>query len=209
MIISLKSLVIAANLMLTVCTTLFAQEDTVAINSIRKFQQELDAEYKDPKVSPLAPDELKEFRGHDYFQVDLKYRVEATLVVTEKEPYFKMMTSSNQPRNFRQYGILSFMIDGQELKIPVYQSQQLSGTDEYADYLFFPFTDLTNGHTTYSAGRYIDLRIPENGNRITVDFNKAYNPLCAYSDRYACLIVPAKNHVVLEIKAGVQYTGKH
>lgn len=209
MIISLKSLVIAANLMLTVCTTLFAQEDTVAINSIRKFQQELDAEYKDPKVSPLAPDELKEFRGHDYFQVDLKYRVEATLVVTEKEPYFKMMTSSNQPRNFRQYGILSFMIDGQELKIPVYQSQQLSGTDEYADYLFFPFTDLTNGHTTYSAGRYIDLRIPENGNRITVDFNKAYNPLCAYSDRYACPIVPAKNHVVLEIKAGVQYTGKH
>lgn len=209
MIISLKSLVIAANLMLTVCTTLFAQEDTVAINSIRKFQQELDAEYKDPKVSPLAPDELKEFRGHDYFQVDLKYRVEATLVVTEKEPYFKMMTSSNQPRNFRQYGILSFMIDGQELKIPVYQSQQLSGTDEYADYLFFPFTDLTNGHTTYSAGRYIDLRIPENGNRITVDFNKAYNPLCAYSDRYACPIVPAKNHVELEIKAGVQYTGKH
>lgn len=186
-----------------------AQADTAALNSIKKFQYHLNAEYKNPKSSPLEPKDLKNFKGLPFFAEDLAYRVEAKLIVTDQEPYFLMMTSNNRPKNFRQYGILEFTLNGSEFKIPVYQSQQLSGTDEYADYLFFPFTDLTNDKTTYGAGRYIDLRIPENGNIIIVDFNQAYNPLCAYSNRYSCPIVPVKNHLDIEVKAGVKYTAKH
>jgi uncharacterized protein (DUF1684 family) len=197
-------------LILILCSTSgFSQVDTVAVNSIMKFQRELDAEYKDSKVSPLDPETIKTFQGHPYFPIDLKYKVEATLTITANESYFKMMTSNNRPRNFRQYGILVFTLDGKEFILPVYQSEQLLGTAEYADYLFLPFTDLTNGTLSYSAGRYIDLRIPEKGNSIIVDFNKAYNPLCAYSNRYSCPIVPEKNHLNIAINAGVQYRGKH
>lgn len=186
-----------------------AQTDTVALNRIARFQRELNAEYKDPKTSPLDKKSIAGFTGHTFFPVDLSYRVEATLEVTDKEPYFKMMTSNNRPRSFRQYGIVTFTLQGQRLSLPIYQSEQLSGTDEYADYLFFPFTDLTNGHTSYSAGRYIDLRIPQTGNVLVIDFNQAYNPLCAYSNNYSCPIVPEKNHIPLEVKAGVAFAGKH
>lgn len=198
-----------AVLLLLCCSTVWAQEDSASVNSILKFQQELNESYKDTKTSPLDPEALPRFEGHAYFPIDLKYTVEATLTATPAESYFKMMTSNNRPRNFRQYGILTFTLEGKAFSLPVYQSEQLLAREEYVDYLFLPFTDLTNGVLTYSAGRYIDLRIPEKGNTLIVDFNKAYNPLCAYSDRYSCPVVPAKNHLDLEIQAGVQYTGKH
>ncbi|HET9054602.1 MAG TPA: hypothetical protein VFM90_10530, partial [Cyclobacteriaceae bacterium] len=64
------------------CSTGFSQADTAAVNSILKFQRELDAEYKEPKTSPLSPEMLKTFEGLPYFSIDLKYVVEATLTVT-------------------------------------------------------------------------------------------------------------------------------
>jgi len=79
---------------------------------------------------------------------------------------------------------------------------------EYKDYLFFPFTDLTNNASTYGGGRYIDLRIPQ-GNVIVLDFNKAYNPSCAYSPKYSCPIVPGENNIDVAITAGVKYEGHH
>ena len=74
---------------------------------------------------------------------------------------------------------------------------------DYFDYLFLPFLDLTNGKTTYSGGRYIDLRIPE-GDTIIIDFNKAFNPYCAYSHHYSCPVVPSENYLDFEVRAGVK-----
>ena len=79
---------------------------------------------------------------------------------------------------------------------------------QYKNHLFFPFTDLTTGSITYGAGRYIDLTIPKSGNTIVIDFNKAYNPFCAYSDGYSCPLVPADNNLDTEILAGVKFIGK-
>src|SRR5258708_11716126 len=107
----------------------------------------------------------------------------------------------------RIFGILTFSIEGKEFSLPVYQSQSLMQKKEYKDYLFLPFTDLTNGNETYDGGRYIDLRIPA-GDQIVIDFNKAYNPYCAYSHGYSCPIVPSKNHLETEILAGVRYAKK-
>lgn len=81
-------------------------------------------------------------------------------------------------------------------------------TVQYKDYLFFPFTDTTNGNETYDGGRYIDLRIPASGNEIIIDFNKAYNPFCAYSAGYSCPIVPAENNLDIPITVGVRYYKK-
>ena len=75
------------------------------------------------------------------------------------------------------------------------------------DYLFLPFIDDTNGEESYGGGRYIDLRIPE-GDTIVIDFNKSYNPYCAYNDKYSCPIVPRINYLALEVRAGVMAFNK-
>lgn len=193
-------------IMAAIQITAVAQYDTTAIKqSIQEFQKELNHEYRDATSSPLDPEKIKNFKGHAFFPVNMDYAVRANLTVTREATFFKMKTSSAQVRNYRQYGILTFSISGVEFKLPVYQSENLMKTEEYADYLFLPFTDLTNGKESYSAGRYIDLRMPADGDSILVDFNKAYNPLCAYSNRYSCPVVPAENHLPIEILAGVQY----
>jgi uncharacterized protein (DUF1684 family) len=104
--------------------------------------------------------------------------------------------------------MLDFEIDGQKFSIPVYQSKDLLNNPVYKDYLFFPFTDLTNSEGTYGGGRYIDLRIPKEGLEMVVDFNRAYNPYCAYSAKYSCPIVPSENHINMVVKAGVRLEAK-
>lgn len=185
-----------------------AQTDSVALREIQKFQQELNEEYRTPKTSPLDSITALHFTGHDFFPVDLSYRVTAILTVTGATPFFKMKTSSQKFAGYRVYGMLTFTLKGKLFELPVYQSQRLMGIEEYKDYLFFPFTDLTNGTLTYTAGRYINLSIPKEGNTVIIDFNQAYNPFCAYADGYSCPIVPAENHLDVEVLAGVKYLAK-
>ena len=72
---------------------------------------------------------------------------------------------------------------------------------EYGNYLFIPFKDRTNTITTYGSGRYIDIDIPEES-IVIIDFNEAYNPYCAYYDRWSCPLVPFENHLDIHIYAG-------
>ncbi len=73
----------------------------------------------------------------------------------------------------------------------------------YKDHLFLPFTDLTSGEESYGGGRYIDLETTGIiNNRLVIDFNKAYNPYCTYSDGYNCPIPPRENDLPVAIRAG-------
>ena len=85
----------------------------------------------------------------------------------------------------------------------VYQNLLLRETEEFKDYLFLPFADLTNGEQTYGGGRYIDLSIPDKDS-IIINFNTAYNPYCAYNAKYSCPLVPKENHLDYSIEAGVK-----
>src|SRR5262249_19523427 len=116
-----------------------------------------------------------------FFPVNEKYRITARFEQIDNAPWFKMETSGKEKKAYRVYGILYFKLNDTALKLHVYQSQSLMNTKEYADYLFIPFTDLTNGEESYENGRYIDLTFEDlkNGSYI-IDFNKAYNPYCAY-----------------------------
>lgn len=185
-----------------------AQSDSVAaMSEIKIFQEELGKEYRDPAKSPLRK-KANKFKGHEFFPINLKLRVSAKLKVTNSSPFFMMKTTSVRLSEERIYGILEFSLDGKQYQLPVYQSSSLMKTQEYKDYLFFPFTDLTNGIESYHGGRYIDLRIPE-GEEIIVDFNKAYNPYCAYADGFSCPIVPKENHLDIRIPAGIKYQEKN
>jgi uncharacterized protein (DUF1684 family) len=160
-----------------------AQTDSIAaLNEIKMFQHELAKEYRDPAKSPLGK-KANQFQGHEFFPINLKFRVVAKLKMTSNSPFFMMKTTSVRLDEERVYGILEFTLEGKQFQLPVYQSSNLLKTQEYKDYLFLPFTDLTNGFETYHGGRYIDLRIPK-GDEIIVDFNKAYNPYCAYASGF-------------------------
>lgn len=168
-----------------------------------EFQIELNNEYKDASKSPLKKNDLINFKGLDFFPINEDLKVTATLELVPNSEFFFMETTTDRLAEERVYGILTFTLRGKEHTLNVYQSKQLMRTKGFKDYLFLPFTDNTNGKTTYSAGRYMDLRIPK-GNTIELDFNKAYNPYCAYNEKYSCPIVPKENHLDAEINGGVK-----
>ena len=101
-----------------------------------------------------------------------------------------------------------FDLKGKPFKLNIYQNQDLIKKEGFEDYLFLPFLDNTNGEESYGGGRYIDMRIPD-GDTIIVDFNSAYNPYCAYNEKYSCPIVPRENYLDTEVRAGVKAFKKH
>lgn len=139
-----------------------------------------------------------------FFPVDAKYYVTATVEPVYEAPWFAMETSGTTKKTYRIWAILHFTLNGMSLKLAVYQSQQLLLNEVYKNYLFIPFTDLSNGLVTYENGRYIDCTIDELASgRYYLDFNKAYNPYCAYiKNNYNCPIPPAENHLPVQISAG-------
>ena len=184
--------------------TAFAQEgssDYVA--EIEKYQEELNASYRNPEESPLEPEDLAAFSGLPFFPINEKYRVVARFVRTPGSKPFKMATSTGRLPIYEKYGEAHFELDGKKVVVPIYQNHELRETEKYKDYLFLPFKDQTNGDTSYGGGRYVELSIPE-GDTIVIDFNKAYNPYCAYSARYSCPIPPKENRIPLAIPAGVK-----
>ena len=168
---------------------------------IKAFQTHLTAEYKDSTTSPYRSN-VADFKGHEFFPINLKYRIEATFTSYENEAFFNMPTSGVRKPKYRKYGLLQFQLEGKAYELTLYQNLALMKNPMYKNYLFLPFTDLTNGAATYEGGRYIDFRIPTE-KTVTLDFNQAYNPYCAYVDGYSCPIPPAENHLETHIKAGI------
>lgn len=168
-----------------------------------EFQRNLNAEFKDASKSPLKDKDRRNFNGLDFFKFDSTYVVQAVFTRTEDEQPFKMKTTTDRLATYVKYGEVSFTLKDEDFKLNVYQDQDLLEDEDFEDYLFLPFLDDTNGEETYGAGRYIDLSIPS-GNQMTIDFNTAYNPYCAYNAKFSCPIVPRENYLDAEVKAGVK-----
>jgi uncharacterized protein (DUF1684 family) len=149
----------------------------------------------------ISGDDKKYFR---FFPPDASYRVRAGFRKVENGQWFQMETSGKIKKTFRVYGILEFTIHDTLVSLPIYQSQQLIQDPQYSTYLFLPFTDLTTGIESYHTGRYIDFRMNDiKKNGLVIDFNKAYNPSCAYvSGKYNCPIPPRENNLPVAIMAG-------
>lgn len=176
---------------------------SAGVGAVLAFQKELNAEYRNPETSPLPDRYRKDFVSLDFFEPDTTYQVLARLVRSPEALPFDMPTTTDRLSRERKYGTLFFELHGQPLSLEVYQNMDLMLQEGLEDYLFLPFTDTTNGTETYSGGRYIDLRIPE-GETLLLDFNKAYNPYCAYNAKYSCPIVPSVNQIPMAVRAGVK-----
>ncbi len=168
----------------------------------KAHRKEQNAQFKDPKESPLTKEDLATFKKLEYFPLNEVYKVTAKLTVNPNPQLFKMITSTDRLPTYSTYGELTFEVNGEQLSLQVYQNQQFLSTEGYEDYLFVPFADETNGDETYGGGRYLDFRMPKT-EEVEIDFNKAYNPYCAYSDRYSCPKVPETNQLMIRIEAGV------
>jgi hypothetical protein len=139
-----------------------------------------------------------------FYPVSKDFRFVATFKKADNSQWIIFPTSGKITKVFKIYGTLSFVLNGRPLQLKVYQSQDLMLNDEYKNYLFLPFTDSTTGHETYEGGRYLDLSTKDiQNNTVVLDFNKAYNPYCAYvSDKYNCPIPPKENALPVAIRAG-------
>lgn len=173
-----------------------------------EFQREMNADYKDATKSPLTDKDRKHFKGLDFFKFDSTFVVTASFKRTPNEKTFKMKTTTNRRPEYVKYGELSFTLKGKGLKLNIYQDKGLITKEGYEDHLFLPFLDETNGEESYGGGRYIDASLPE-GNTMIIDFNKAYNPYCAYNSKYSCPVVPRQNYLRVKIEAGVKAFNKH
>ncbi len=177
------------------------QDTKAAIKEIKEHRRQKEKTFRDKSASPLLPEDRKKFRGLNYFEIDLDYRVTARFVETPGMPLFAMKTTTERLPEYRKFGEVHFTIQGQPLSLEVYQSPEIMQRPGYEDYLFIPFTDETNGHETYEVGRYLELRIPSSG-EVIIDFNMSYSPYCSYNPNYSCPIPPAVNHIPLRVEAG-------
>ena len=184
------------------------KQDKEPILGETEWQKGMNADYKDATKSPLKEKDRKEFKGLDFFKFDSTFVVTAKLTRTPDEKPFKMKTTTDRLPNYVKYGVVEFQLEGKSHKLDIFQNLDILEDEGYEDYLFLPFLDNTNGEGSYSGGRYVEGRIPE-GDSIVIDFNTAYNPYCAYNDKYSCPIVPRANYVDAYIKAGVKTFKKH
>lgn len=175
------------------------------MDSIKQYRKNIIQEHIGDPRSPLTKKDVRKLR---YFEADPEFRMICEYIELEKKDSVVMPTSSGRQKYFLKFAIAKFSIDDQSYTLYLYKSA--NATKSYPGY-FLPFYDQTNGTETYGGGRYLELDSShfENASLI-IDFNKAYNPWCAYSDGFNCPVPPEENRLPLEILAGEKmYRGKH
>jgi uncharacterized protein (DUF1684 family) len=163
------------------------------MSELSDFRQEKDVFYASDPQSPLTPEQQSNFKGLSYFPKNPALRLETDVErFTEKEE-IDMQTSTGSVQTFYRYGRFHFSVDGQDAELTVYSGEE-------GDF-FLPFRDSQAGKETYGAGRYLEPILLE-GDRFLIDFNYAYNPYCAYNERFSCPLPPVENRLKVPIRAG-------
>ncbi len=166
-------------------------------NEIQRKQK--DDFFKNHPQSPIPDKDRAEFVNMDYYEPNLKYRFILELDEWENKQSIKINDSMGNIRDMLVWGEFHFEIDDKKYTLQAYKSQ----SDEPR--LFIPYKDKTNSKETYGAGKYLDLNYKEDetdDGKWILDFNKSTNPWCAYSENYACPLVPSPNWLDVEILAG-------
>lgn len=164
------------------------------IEKIKKERSEKDETFRDKTQSPIK--NLKEFTGLKYYEPNIQYKVTAEIEkLGSPEPYIIKMSDGSQ-EDYLKFAKAKFSLNGENIELLLLKK---SFQDPIA---FTAFTDLTSGDETYGAGRYLDIPIPRGSLEIVIDFNKAYNPYCAYNADYVCPKPPKENRFQIAILAG-------
>src|SRR5574341_1525617 len=165
-----------------------------------KFRRMKDHFYKNDPNSPLLPEQKRAFTSLSYFPENPALRFELAVKPYSPQDKIEMQTSTGDVQEYIRWGKIKFEVEGQPAELTLYASPMGHG-------FFLPFVDATSGKETYGAGRYLDLE-PLPGGKVLVDFNLAYNPYCAYNERWSCPLTPVENRLKVRIEAGEKnFTG--
>ena len=178
-----------------------APDDSSYVAEVEAGRAARDQAYRtsDDPIPPEKRDVLLPLR---YYTPDRRYAVPAELRLFESRQTVEVPTSTGTVRRMELVGTLNFTLEGQQMSLGALVPE---GTRQIQE-LFVPFADLTTGHDTYKAGRYLD--IPPTATRLyTIDFNQAYNPTCAYNESYECPYPPPSNRLKVAIRAGEKAPG--
>ena len=177
--------------------SLFAQNFTKEIAKHRALYKN---EFLTDKNSPLKKEDLKFLQ---FYAANPSYKVKTYFTKTIDTTGFDMLTHSGKIKKYYVFGFVTFTLKKQVFKLFIYQSEQLKTTKGLEGYLFIPFTDETNSTATFGGGRYLDFKEKDIvNNQLLIDFNKCYNPYCAYKGGYNCPIPPKENDLKITIEAG-------
>ena len=150
--------------------------------------------------SPIPREALQKGfkKGLEYFPIDPRYQFKLKLRRYEDPTRVRIALSNGENVEALRAGFLEFELERKKLGLQVYKKRAEDSE------VFLPFKDKTSGHKTYGAGRYVDLEVDPDDDSCVLDFNLAYNPLCAFSQgTYDCPLPPAENWLVdVEIRAG-------
>ena len=166
---------------------------------LEKERREKDMFFAGHWQSPIPPKERAEFRGLDYYPPDPDLRFEIELQEHEDKETIRMSYTKGEEQDFIRWGEFRFKIGSEECVLQAYRS------DAEEEQLFIPFRDATSGQETYGAGLYLDLNAARNrtaDGKWLLDFNRAYNPWCVYSENYTCPFVLQENWLAVPVRAG-------
>ncbi|MDN4164849.1 DUF1684 domain-containing protein [Cytophagales bacterium LB-30] len=195
--------VLAAALGILFILYISLQEDhSVYIQAIQKERADKNRQFKFSAESPLTDSLKRSFDSLIYFPVNPKLKIKALLELLPSSETVYMPTSDGKEKRYKKFAKARFALQGQEAEVLLFKAEDSGAND-----LFFPFADETSAMSTYGGGRYIDL-VQDNDRTIVIDFNKAYNPYCAYNPTYSCPIPPKENRLPFAIEAGEKFSEK-
>jgi len=179
------------------------------IKSTRDYRKGKNIKLMYSEATPLTPEQHQNFKGLNYFEPDINFCVIGKIEKAVNPETIVLRTSTDRAPEYVDYGTIHFSLAGENYELKAYQSKKLLDVAPDDSTLFIPFRDLTSGKETYGGGRYIDVILPDSGNQVIIDFNKSYNPYCAYNPRYSCVIPPEENRLPVAIEAGEKIFEEH
>jgi len=174
------------------------KDPQLACIQFRKQRNEL---FSNHPQSPLTPSQRSTFQGLNYFSYDSRFRTTGSLNLGVSGESTTSNLGTDGIMRYSRVALINFELLNTPLTLDLYWIEGYGGG------LFLPFRDLTNGNSTYSAGRYLfdtikGVDLGTKNETIHLDFNYAYNPSCAYNDNWICPLPPLNNHLSLPIEAG-------
>ncbi len=161
-------------------------------NMIRSHRASKDNYLRTNAHSPLPYEYRDTFAGLPYFEWNPDLVFETVLDPADGAET-TIATSDGAERIYRRTALAALVIAGEAQTLALYNTGHPG--------LFLPFRDSTSGRETYGGGRYLDLEPNEEGT-VSIDFNLAYSPFCAYNDGYSCALPPVENWMTVPIEAG-------
>lgn len=167
---------------------------------LEKIEKERERQFKFIRFnieSPLTEEQKKDFKSLTFYEINPSYRVKARLVPIESKKVREVPLTDGSKEKYIEHSFAEFELGGKTNKLLLLQSIKETDMRNF----FLAFADETSGRETYGGGRFLNVR-QDGKNSITIDFNLAYNPYCAYNPDYACPLPPKENLMTIAIEAG-------